>query len=515
MATRAQLERALAIARELKRRHPWQPLPGPQQMAFDSKADVIGYGGAAGGGKTDLICGKSFAKRRVLVLRREKAQTEGIIQRLTEIIGDTTGYNSQKSIWRTSVGLNPLIEFGGLDNPGDERRWQGRAHGLKALDEVTEMREAQVRFIIGWARSVDEVVQVLMTFNPPTTAEGRWIVKFFAPWLDKKHPRPAQPGELRWFTTIGDNQDYEVNGPEPFVIVDGAPCYEFDASKYRAEDIVKPKSRTFIPARLTDNPHLAGDYMSQLQALPEPLRSQMLYGDFNAGIEDDAMQVIPTAWVEAAQKRWVKPLVIPEMDSVGVDVARGGGDKTVISRRHGWWFDELLKYPGTATPNGPTAAAFVIAATRNGAPQHVDVIGVGSSVYDFLISANQQALGVNVSEAAVGTDKSGRLRFLNQRSQYWWRMRELLDPENNFGVALPPDPELLADLTAPRWSLRGPIVQVESREDIVKRIGRSPDAASAVILAAIETPKLRTVFGTLNGGQPQQYDPYAVLNRNS
>ena len=35
--------------------------------------------------------------------------------------------------------------------------------------------------------------------------------------------------------------------------------------------------------------------MATLQSLPEPLRSQMLYGDFNAGTEDDSMQVIPTA----------------------------------------------------------------------------------------------------------------------------------------------------------------------------------------------------------------------------
>jgi hypothetical protein len=66
-----------------------------------SDADIIGYGGAAGGGKTDLIAGLSTTKhRRVLVVRREKAQTEGIIQRLADILGGTEGYNSQKSMWR-------------------------------------------------------------------------------------------------------------------------------------------------------------------------------------------------------------------------------------------------------------------------------------------------------------------------------------------------------------------------------------------------------------------------------
>jgi len=86
------------------------------------------------------------------------------------------------------------------------------------------------------------------------------------------------------------------------------------------------------------------------------------------------------------------------------------------------------------------------------------------------------------------TDRSGRMTFANQRSELWWRLRESLDPENDSGVALPPDPELLADLCAPQWKLLGMKVQVESRDDIIKRIGRSPDKASAVILAQLDTP---------------------------
>ena len=106
----------------------WLPLPGPQSDAYWSEADIVGYGGAAGGGKSDLVAGRILTKhKRALVIRREKAQTEGIIQRLTQIIGNSDGFNSQKAIWRVPVGHNPLVEFGGLDNPGDERRWQGRS----------------------------------------------------------------------------------------------------------------------------------------------------------------------------------------------------------------------------------------------------------------------------------------------------------------------------------------------------------------------------------------------------
>lgn len=495
----------------------WMPLPGPQSDAYWTEADIIGYGGAAGGGKSDLIAGRILTKhKRALVIRREKAQTEGIIQRLTQIVGNTDGFNSQKAIWRIPVGQCPLVEFGGLDNPGDERRWQGRPHDLKAFDEVTEMREHQVRFIMGWLRSEDPNVrpQVLMTFNPPTTAEGRWVLEFFGPWLDRKHPNPAEPGELRWFSTI-NGKDAEVPDGRPFVLVDGERVYDFNPREHRPEDIVVPKSRTFIPARLTDNPYyMATGYMATLQSLPEPLRSQMLYGDFHAGIEEDPWQVIPTSWVEEAMARWKPRDRKPRMDSIGVDVARGGKDQTVISRRHDHWFDELLTYPGKETPDGPAVAGLVLAALRNKAPIHIDVIGVGSSPYDFLRTGGHQVIGVNVSEKSLGTDKSGRLGFYNQRAEDWWRMREALDPANNTGIELPPDKELLADLCAPKWTLQGAKVKVESREDIIARINRSPDRASAVILALRNTPLWADLGLAMGLGAPQHeesYDPYANL----
>lgn len=517
--TPEQREQALALLAEVKRRHPWRPQPGPQTGAWGSTADIVGFGGAAGGGKTDLACGMSLCKHdRVVIFRREKAQTQGIVQRLTEIVGSTDGYNSQLSVWRVKgVGRSPLIEFGGLDNPTDHQRWQGRAHDLKVLDEVTEIRESQARFVIGWCRtsSPDVQPQVLMTFNPPTTVEGRWVIRFFAPWLDKGHPRPAKPGELRWFSTVGDNDDYELDGPEPFIVVDGAPCYDFDPAEHGAEDIITPKSRTFFPARVTDNTYyMESGYMATLQALPEPLRSQMLKGDFSAGIEDDPYQVIPTAWVEAAVKRWRKPDRLSEMLSMGIDVARGGKDETVIARLHeGMWFDEPLAYPGSETPNGHTVAGLVLSAMRDDATQHLDVIGVGASPYDVLRAAHQPVYGINVSEAATARDKSGMLSFANLRTQLWWAMREALDPSSNTGIALPNNPRLIADLCSARWHLRGKVIQVDSRGEIKDRTGRSPDYASAYLLALIQTPKLHKVPGYNDHKRREwkSYDPFDDL----
>lgn len=518
---RAELDALLAA--DIAER-PWRPLPGPQSMAYESRADIVGYGGAAGGGKTDLAAGTIITKsERALFIRREKAQTEGLVQRLTEIRGDTQGYNSQKGFWRLST--TSLLELGGLDNPGDERRWQGRPHDKKIFDEVTEMREQQVRFIMGWTRTNNPALhaQVIMTFNPPTTTEGRWVIQFFAPWLDRKFPgKRAAPGELRYAAMLPDGnggaKDIWLERGDPFVLVDDEPCYDFDPEDYRPEDIIVPKSRTFIPARLTDNPiYMATGYMSTLQSLPEPLRSQMLYGDFTAGMEDDEWQVVPTAWVEAAQARWKPRAPKGEMLQMGVDVARGGKDNTVVATRHAdreaghdWWFDELRTIPGRETPDGDDAAAAVMVRRRDDAPINVDVIGVGASCYDALKRSLPfgSVHGVNVAEKATRTDKTGRLTFFNLRSQLIWAMRELLDPTANTGVALPPDPELLQELCAFKWKLSGMTVQVSSREDVIDLIGRSPDKATAIFLASIEVPKVKALEAARTRQQVVNYNPY-------
>ena len=238
--------------------------------------------------------------------------------------------------------------------------------------------------------------------------------------------------------------------------------------------------------------------MSTLQSLPEPLRSQMLNGDFGAGLEDDPWQVIPTSWVEQAQARWRPRSPIPEMDSLGVDVACGGKDETIISRRHGYWFDELLRYPGTETPNGPATASLVISSRRNGAPCHVDVVGWGKSTVDFLNENNIHTVAINGANKTGQVTQShgendGSLKFRNDRALRWWRLREALDPVNNTGIELPDDVKLLADLTAPKWMLRQNGIQIESKDDIKKRLGRSTDSGDAVAYANICTEKQNNV----------------------
>jgi hypothetical protein len=455
----------------------WIPQVGPQMAALQSEADILFYGGTAGGGKTDLLLGAALTQQEhSIIFRREAVQLIGLEERMTKILGTRNGYNSQSGLWR--LPGDRVMELGSVKEPDDWMKYQGRAHDLKGFDEITHFLESQFRTLIGWMRTDNPSVRqrVICAGNPPTSAEGEWVIRFWAPWLDPQHPNPAKPGELRWFVTDEQGKDMEVPGPEPVLV---------------GKEWMKPKSRTFISADVDDNLFLQiTGYKATLQALPEPLRSQMLHGDFMAGRNDPVWQLIPTDWVKAAQARWQPKTAKGEMTVMGFDPARGGIDKSCAARRHGQWFDELVSAPGAVTKDGPTAAGFVVPLVRNGACICVDSIGIGSSALDFIQGLNLNVYAVNGSESSNAMTKAGNLRFRNRRAEMYWLLREALDPTNPDPIALPPDLELLADLTAVRYKVvtmgKDAAIQIRSKDEIREALGRSPDKGDSVAMAFVQ-----------------------------
>ena len=450
----------------------WKPQAGPQEAAYNSDADVIGYGGAAGGGKSDLALGMAATKHtRSIIFRREFPRLEALIARSREIYNSGADrqhdrFNESLHRWELSGGRS--VRFAAMQYEQDKQGYQGRPHDLYVFDEATEFTESQVRFVTAWNRTTvpGQRCRVLMPFNPPMDEAGEWVVRYFAPWLDPQHPHPAQDGELRWYAMVNGQETERPNG-DPFTHDGGT---------------IAPKSRTFFHASLRDNPILfETGYQAQIDALPEPLRSQ-LRGSFDAGRVANPFQVIPAEWVKSAQARW-QPEYTGPMGYMGVDVARGGGDKTMLAPLRGVHFDRLLAYPGASTPNSGMAAGLITNAAERTALICIDVIGIGAAVYDRLQEAGASVNGVNFAERTTATDKSGRLSFLNTRAGAYWAMREALDPENETGIELPPDQELLSDLCAANWKLSAGKIQIEAKADIMKRIGRSPDRADAVVYA--------------------------------
>ncbi|GAB2331732.1 hypothetical protein [Streptomyces variabilis] len=230
-------------------------------------------------------------------------------------------------------------------------------------------------------------------------------------------------------------------------------------------------------------------------------------GEFHASDEDS---VIPLAWVEAAVERWHvwDQAGRPPLEGrrfTGVDVARAGSDSTILAHRCGPAVVELEAHDKEDTMR---TTARVQAATGEAGEviPVVDSMGVGGGVVDRLRELGVPVLAYTGAAKTNGRTRDGEWGFVSVRAAAYWRMRELLDPTHDTGIMLPPDDELLADLTAPTWDTTTgvpPKIRVEPKEDLVKRMGRSPDKGDAVVMAfAAEWLKASAVHSPARRGAP-------------
>ncbi len=420
-----------------------------------------------------LAVGLAQEHKRAIIFRRESSQTDGLEAAGKEIYGKD-GFNGQDTEWNWSD--NRSLKLAGMKEPDDWNKYAGRERDLICFDEAGEFLRNQVASMLAWNRGpAGQRCRVLLASNPPRSADGYWMTEWFGPWLDPHHPMRAGPGELRWA-----------------VMEDGSPIWVESRTQVPVEFLGRELlSFTFIPAALSDNPFRdTPEYRAKIDSLPEPLRSQLKYGDFGAGVQDELNQCIPTEWVKEAQRRWKpQPVVGVPQCSIGVDVAQGGTDKTVIAIRHDDWFAELTAIPGGETPGGADVAGKVIAKRLDGSRVIVDLGGGwGGDALKHLVANGVDAVGYMGVKESMQRTRDNQLRFANTRTEAYWRIREALDPTQPGGatMALPNDKELLADLTAPTFETKsgkgGMVIHLEPKDKLVKRLGRSPDKGDAVAM---------------------------------
>jgi hypothetical protein len=465
---------ALAATKGMK----WIPSPGPQTDAYFSQADCLLFGGEPGGGKSQLILGLAFnCHERSLIMRRQYGDLDRLVEDALKIHGSRAGFNGSPPP-KLRVSDKHVIDFAAAHRVGDEQGQMGKGRDLLGIDEATHFAESQIRFLMGWNRTdtPGQRVRTVLATNPPLTAEGLWVNKMFAPWLDPRYPYPAKPGELRWVISDEDGNDLWVEGPGDHREINGK--------------IHRPTSRTYIPSKVSDNPYYAAtDYQRQLDAMPEPYRS-LLMGGFKTTFKDADNQVIPTAWITLAQARWkTKPPRIVPMCAIGVDASGGGTDPMVLAKRWDGWYDTLVDVPGKEIQVdriGPHCAGIVVGHRRDGALVVVDMGGgYGGSLHDHLKANEVEVVGYKGAESTTRRSRDGKMKFTNTRSAAYWIFREALDPAQEGGspIALPDDPKLVADLTAPTFIPTPNGIKVEPKEAVCDRLGRSTDHGDAVVMA--------------------------------
>jgi predicted phage terminase large subunit-like protein len=250
---------------------------GPQSAFLSSPADIAIMGGAAGGGKTIALLMEPIRHLhrrgfRAAIFRRlfpQIMQPGGMWDEASEMYPlhplNGKGYVGPPAFYRFPSGAE--IQFGHLQHDEDRERWKGAQIGLLGFDQLEDFTEAQFWYLLSRNRSVSGIKPyVRATCNPDATS---WLARFIAWWIDQDtgYAIDERSGVLRWMIRYGDELNW------------------FD-SEQEAKDAfpdLMPRSVTFIPALLEDNPTLMRKdpgYRANLLALPLVERERLLRGNW-------------------------------------------------------------------------------------------------------------------------------------------------------------------------------------------------------------------------------------------
>lgn len=308
---------------------------------------------------------------------------------------------------------------------------------------------------------------------------------------DEAKAIPAQTFDASEGAFSGAGED---TGREAFALAistPGAPAGRFFDIHARVEGL-----ESWFPIHITLEDAVAAGRVSaewaeekrRLWGEDSSIFRNRVLGEFAS--EEDG--VVPYEHVAQAMDRWHRVQRGPgwgDLTTIAVDVGgeSSSADKTKIALRHERGIKEVRTFEGKNTME---VAGFVKAIydahihPAKSIQVIVDVIGIGAGVVSRL---REQGISVQAFDARAKTsfrDRSNELQFFNARAAALWHVREVLDPDYEDVVPIPQTDRLMGDLTSPKWKMTsGGKILVESKEEIKKRLGRSPDDGDAVMMA--------------------------------
>jgi len=183
-----------------------------------------------------------------------------------------------------------------------------------------------------------------------------------------------------------------------------------------------------------------------------------------------------------------KAKVVPQGGLIlGVDPARGGGDKTAIvdrcGRSAGSIVCETLDYDDTMMTVGRVVQLIKL---HRPVAVNIDVGGLGAGIVDRLREMGYGVNAVNFGSSPVGLGPTGDELYENRRAEMWDVMRDWFD--DPAGVQIPDNDQMHGDICAPAWGAgqtrhkSNNELVIEPKDKIRERLGASPDLADALAL---------------------------------
>jgi hypothetical protein len=215
--------------------------------------------------------------------------------------------------------------------------------------------------------------------------------------------------------------------------------------------------------------------------------------------------------VEEAMKRAPAPGSYEwSVKRLGVDVARFGDDRTVHFQRQGLagFLPAVMRHGrGTAVSVDIANRTMGIMNEKDGAEEAYfdDTVGWAHGAVDVLRAAGRNVYAIRFEAPSANP------RYVNMRAQMWMEMAEWVKGAG----CLPRIPELVGELTAPTYFFAKGKFQIESKDQIKKRLQRSPDLADALALtwALPDMPARMRATVPVRRRSVLEYDPYAELAR--
>lgn len=348
--------------------------------------------------------------------------------------------------------------------------------GFKADDNATEawsgFHAANTMFVVTEASGISETVFNAIEGN--LQGNSRMLIVFNPNITTGYAARAMKSDRYRKFRLNSLNAENVVKKK---IILPGQVDYEW------IKDKVANWCSPILPSDLNKG---EGDFEFERGLYrPNDLFRVKVLGMFPKVSEDI---LIPYEWIELANERWKQyqeeGFETKKKCRLGVDVAGMGRDDSVLCPRYGNYVPKFEVHQSAGKADHMHVVGLIIKYLKEkGAKAFIDTIGEGAGVYSRLQEQEYAgAISCKYSEGADGlNDITGQYTFANMRAFCYWALRDWLNPKNNFMPALPPCDRLMEEATETHWKFQsnGSII-IEQKEDIKKRIKRSPDWMDAL-----------------------------------